>query len=88
MCLVGIPKHAIHIENYIQGFLFRSLTLRTIHGRKIWHTWEEAEKLIVEKKLDLSPMITRTYPLAEFEAAFAELFTGNACKIMLDPTRQ
>ena len=44
-CLVGLPKQPLHVENVLQDFIFRSITVRTIHGRKIWHTWEQAEVL-------------------------------------------
>jgi hypothetical protein len=31
---------AIHIESPLPNFIFKSITLKTIHGRKIFHTWE------------------------------------------------
>jgi threonine dehydrogenase-like Zn-dependent dehydrogenase len=42
-CFVGLPKAPFHVDNVLQDFLFKSITVRTIHGRKIWHTWERAE---------------------------------------------
>eukprot|EP00731_Ephydatia_muelleri_P015719 Em0009g143a len=44
--LVGLPKSPIHIERPLEDVLFKSLTLKTIHGRKIFHTWVESERLV------------------------------------------
>ena len=38
------------MENPLQNIVFKSITLKTVHGRKIFHTWKESEKLIYEKK--------------------------------------
>ena len=41
--LIGIPKAPIHIEDPMPNVLFKSLTLTTVHGRRIFHTWEACE---------------------------------------------
>ena len=37
------------MENPLQNIVFKSITLKTVHGRKIFHSWEESERLIFEK---------------------------------------
>ena len=32
--------------------IFKSLTLKTVHGRRIFDTWEQCEKLIKDKKVN------------------------------------
>ena len=44
--LIGIPKAPIHIEDPMPNVLFKSLTLTTVHGRRIFHTWEACEVYI------------------------------------------
>ena len=34
----------------MQDILFRSLTIKTIHGRKIYSTWEKSEELLFNNK--------------------------------------
>ena len=51
LVLIGLPKQPIHIENPLPDVIFKSLTLKTVHGRRIWDTWENCEKLIAEKKV-------------------------------------
>lgn len=36
----------IHVEKPLENVVFKSLTMKTIHGRKIFHTWEETEKIV------------------------------------------
>lgn len=40
----------IHVEKPLENVVFKSLTMKTIHGRKIFHTWEEIEKIAAANK--------------------------------------
>ena len=51
LVLIGLPKTPIHIEDPLPNVVFKSLTMKTVHGRRIFHTWEQCEKLIAEKKV-------------------------------------
>lgn len=61
MVLVGLPKQPVVISEPLQDLVFKSLTLRGIHGRLIFHTWEEAEKLVYQKKINLEPVISHRF---------------------------
>lgn len=73
------------ITEPLQDLVFKSLTLRGIHGRLIFHTWEETEKLVHTKKINLEPIISHRYQLNQFEKAFDDLISGRACKIIIYP---
>lgn len=81
--MLGIPKQALHIENPLTNVVFKSLTIKTIHGRLIFHTWEEAEKILASGRIDLSPIISHRYKLSEWKEAHDTLLTGQANKIIL-----
>ncbi|MPC07922.1 L-threonine 3-dehydrogenase [Portunus trituberculatus] len=34
MALIGLPKAPLHVENVTTDVLFKSLTLKTVHGRR------------------------------------------------------
>ena len=51
LVLIGLPKQPIHIEQPLPDVIFKSLTLKTVHGRRIFDTWEQCEKLIHDKKV-------------------------------------
>ncbi|KAJ8319291.1 hypothetical protein KUTeg_004382, partial [Tegillarca granosa] len=50
--------------------LFKALTLKTVHGRRIYHTWEETENLVADGKVDVNRMISHRFPMSKFEEAF------------------
>lgn len=83
--LVGLPKEPLHVDNVLSNFIFRAITVKTIHGRKMFSTWEKSEELLAKKLVNIEPVITHEYPMSQFEKAFELLFSGNACKIILDP---
>nr|XP_018669010.1 uncharacterized protein LOC100180278 [Ciona intestinalis] len=83
--VLGIPKQPFHIENPMQDILFKSLTLTTVHGRRIFHTWIECEKLIAEKKVNPQLVVSHEIPMSKYAEAFQALFSGTAGKIVMDP---
>ncbi|XP_062515892.1 L-threonine 3-dehydrogenase-like [Corticium candelabrum] len=83
--LIGLPKAPLHVDNVLSDIVFKSLTMTTVHGRKIFHTWEKSEEMLHQKKVDVSVAVTHEFPMSQFEKAFEVLFSGQACKIMLNP---
>lgn len=51
LVLIGLPKAAIHVEEPLRDVIFKSITLTTVHGRRIFHTWQQCERLILEGKV-------------------------------------
>jgi hypothetical protein len=41
MVLVGVPKAPLHVEDVINDLHWKNFTLKSIHGRKMYHTWRE-----------------------------------------------
>jgi threonine 3-dehydrogenase len=66
MALIGLCKEPLHVDNFLQEILFKSLTLKTIHGRRIFHSWQECEKLIAEKKVSRT---STSFLLGRFETS-------------------
>lgn len=81
--MLGIPKQALHIENPLPNVIFKSLTIKTIHGRKIFHTWEESEKILASGKVDLSPIVSHRFKLDQWQEVYKTLLTGQAMKILV-----
>ena len=63
--------------------ILKGLTIRGIYGRELFETWYKATGML-RSGLDISPVITHTYPLEAFEEAFDQLRTGSASKILFD----
>jgi len=85
LVLIGLPKKPIHIEQPLPDVIFKSLTLKTVHGRRIFDTWEQCEKLIKDKKVHPEIVLSHEFPMSDWKSAFDVLMSGAGCKIIVDP---
>jgi threonine dehydrogenase-like Zn-dependent dehydrogenase len=83
--LIGLPKEPLHVERPLEDMVFKSLTLKTVHGRKIFHTWQETERIMHQNLLVTEPLITHDFPLSQYKEAFRVLMSGEGCKVLLTP---
>jgi len=79
--LLGLPSGEVAVDIADQ-VIFKEARLVGIFGRRMWRTWEQATALL-NKGLDVTPIITHRLPLDRFEEAFALLKTGSAGKVIL-----
>ena len=82
--LFGIPSSPVELD-IAESLIFKNLHVTAVNGREVFATWYRTRWLLEHGVVDLRPLITHRYPLTEFEVAFAELESGNACKIVLHP---
>lgn len=80
----GIPKKEVTLD-IGKYFINKELTAKSVFGRKIWETWYQVQDLLVNKKVDLSKIITHRFKLSEFELAMKAMKSGEAGKILLTP---
>ena len=66
--------------------IFKGLTIKGIYGREMFETWYKATGFLASG-LDISPVISHTYPLEAFDEAFESLRSGSASKILFDLER-
>jgi threonine 3-dehydrogenase len=50
----------------------------------MYETWYQMDALLVSGKVDLKPLITHRFKMADFAEAFAIGLSGNAGKIILE----
>ena len=48
MTLIGLCRQPFQVDDYLNDIVFKSITLHTVHGRRIFETWENCEKLVAE----------------------------------------
>jgi threonine 3-dehydrogenase len=80
--LLGIPARAVELD-LANALIFKGATVHGINGRRMYETWFQAEALIRDRGVDLSPVITHRLPLAQFDEAMKLLESGEASKILL-----
>ncbi|MFC7217576.1 L-threonine 3-dehydrogenase [Streptomyces polyrhachis] len=83
IAMLGLPAEEFAVD--WARVVTSMLTIKGIYGREMFETWY-AMSVLVERGLDLSPVITGRYPYTEFEAAFDDAASGRSGKILLDWT--
>ncbi len=82
----GLPATAVPI-NFADEVIFKGITIKAINGRKMFETWVQVQNLLLSGRVDISPVLTHTFPMSEIDQAMA-LLTGReaqAGKIVLMP---
>jgi threonine 3-dehydrogenase len=84
--LLGIPSRPVELD-LADAVIFKGATVHGINGRKMYETWYQAEALLREGHIDLSPVITHRLSLEQFDDAMKLLESGEASKILLTVKR-
>lgn len=81
--LFGIPSSPITLD-LSDEVIFKGLRVYGITGRKLFSTWYRIAGLF-KAGLDIRPVVTHTFPLADFEKGFALVNSGQCGKVVLLP---
>ena len=80
IALLGImPPTEIDWDHVV----FNGLNIKGIYGREMFETWYKATMLL-QKGLDITPIITHHFHYTEYQKAFETMASGNSGKIILD----
>lgn len=81
VAMLGIPPSDMAVDwNQV---IFKGLVIKGIYGREMFETWYKMASLI-QSGLDLSPIITHQYPVAEFQTGFDVMGSGQSGKVILN----
>jgi threonine 3-dehydrogenase len=79
--LMGFLEGETPVE--LEPVIFGGLTLKGIYGREMFETWYKMTAM-VQSGLDVTPVITHRFPVAEYEEAFALMRSGHSGKVILE----
>jgi threonine 3-dehydrogenase len=65
------------------GVIFKGLHLKGIYGREMFETWYKMTQLL-RSGLDIAPVITHVFPVADYRQAFEVVHSGECGKVLLD----
>ena len=83
IAMLGIPPNNVSIDwNQV---IFKGLTIKGIYGREMFETWYKMVSLL-QSGLDLSPIITHSMPVTDFQKGFEIMGSGKSGKVILDWT--
>jgi threonine 3-dehydrogenase len=84
MSLLGLGDRPVTLD-LNDLVVTKGITIYGIFGRKIWETWEQTSKYLSAGTVDVSPLITHRFPLADFGEAMAQMKSGRSGKVVLLP---
>jgi threonine 3-dehydrogenase len=82
VALLGLPSSDDAPFDWTD-IIFKGLTLKGIYGRRMFETWYKMAAML-QTGLDVSPVITHTFPATAFQDALDVLATGECGKVVLD----
>jgi threonine 3-dehydrogenase len=85
IAMLGLPADEIAID--WGTVVLNMLTIKGIYGREMFETWYSMS-VMLERGLDLSPVITHRFGYADYEQAFDTAREGRCGKVILDWTRE
>ncbi len=65
--------------------VFKAARVYGVSGRKLWETWYQARGLVRSGAVDLAPLVTHRFKLAEYDQAIATMASGESGKVVLFP---
>lgn len=83
----GLPANPVPID-FANELIFKGITMKAINGRKMFETWVQVQNLLISGRIDLTPVITHTFPMQKIDDAMQLLIGGaeaKAGKIVLTP---
>lgn len=82
--LLGIPDRPIELD-WSKDLVFKGVTVRGIVGRRLWDTWYSTRDLLQGGLVDLSPIVTHRFALADFAQAMDTMQSGESGKVVMFP---
>lgn len=82
--LLGIPDKPFEID-WANEVVFKGISIHGIVGRHLWRTWYSVRDLLHGGLVDLSPIVTHRFPLAQFEQAMDTMQSGESGKVVMFP---
>ena len=81
IALLGILPDSVEV--CWSDVIFKSILIKGIYGREIFETWYKMSSLL-QSGLDISPVLTHTFPVDQYEDAFKVMLEGKSGKVILD----
>jgi threonine 3-dehydrogenase len=81
IAMLGIPSNDMAID--WNAVIFNMITIKGIYGREMYETWYMMQAML-QSGLDISPVITHRFPVANFAEGFETMRSGDSGKVILD----
>jgi threonine 3-dehydrogenase len=82
--LLGLPAKPVEFD-LSREIVMRGIVVYGIAGRRMWETWYQVSALLESGRVDLSPLFTHRFALAQYQDAFEAMIGGDTAKVALIP---
>jgi threonine 3-dehydrogenase len=83
IAMLGIPPGKSPVD--WSRIVFKAITIKGVYGREIFETWYKMIAML-ENGLNIRGVITHRMKVADFDAGFAAMRSGQSGKVVLDWT--
>lgn len=83
LSLLGIFERRVNIDLNTE-VIFKKIRMYGITGRKIFSTWYKTSHFLSSGLVDLTPVITHTFPLKDYEKGMKLMKDGKCGKVVLN----
>ena len=83
IAMLGIPPGKSPVD--WSRIVFKAITVKGVYGREIFETWYKMIAMLTNG-LNIRPVITHRFKVAEFQEGFAAMRSGQSGKVVLDWT--
>jgi threonine 3-dehydrogenase len=80
VAVLGIPPGEMSLD--WSRIIFKGLTIKGIYGREMFETWYKMTSML-QSGLDITPVLTHTFPVEGFQEGFDMMRSGRSGKITL-----
>lgn len=81
LVLVGLFSGPVELD-LTNDIIYKEANVYGVTGRIMWDTWWMAQGMLQSGKIDISPVITHNFDLADYDQAFQLAESGKAGKIV------
>ena len=81
MVLVGLFSGPVEVD-LVNNVIYKEANVYGVTGRIMWDTWWAAQSMILSGKMDLNPVVTHHFNLADYEKAFQLAESARTGKIV------
>lgn len=81
VAILGIPTGEVSLD--LTEIILKGLKLKGIYGREMFETWYKMTSML-QSRLDITPVITHRFAVADFRQAFDVMRSGMSGKVILD----
>lgn len=84
VALLGIPARPVELD-LTNDIVFKGAHVIGITGRLMYKTWYQTRALLASGRVNVAPIITHRFPLAEFRQAIELVASGDSGKVIMCP---